>query len=102
MSMTFQRFTKGFIEVEAIQVPAVGNNHWLQVGLFIGGNPASNPLRQLADGTIALEIETPEGPQLAVPGDWIIRGIDGRLGICKPERFKAAYEAVWCGPNGDD
>lgn len=31
---------------------------------------------------------------VASPGDWIIRGIKGELYPCKPDIFKATYEAV--------
>jgi hypothetical protein len=39
-------------------------------------------------------IYTLEGPMLACPGDWIIRGIQGEFYPCKPDIFEASYESV--------
>ena len=33
-----------------------------------------------------------EGLMIAIPGDWIIRGIKGELYPCNPEIFQATYE----------
>lgn len=41
-----------------------------------------------------LQIFTLEGPMLASPGDWIIRGVKGELYPCKPDIFAATYEEV--------
>ena len=41
-----------------------------------------------------LEIHTLEGTMRASPGDWIIKGVHGEVYPCKPEIFKATYEAV--------
>ncbi|GAA1992756.1 hypothetical protein GCM10009718_33090 [Isoptericola halotolerans] len=40
------------------------------------------------------EIETLEGTMTALPGDWIIRGVQGEFYPCKPDIFAATYEAV--------
>lgn len=42
----------------------------------------------------ALHIETLEGLVLAMPGDWIIRGVKGELYPCKSDIFEATYEPV--------
>jgi len=39
-----------------------------------------------------LIIPTLEGDMVALPGDWIIRGIKGELYPCKPDIFEATYE----------
>ena len=41
-----------------------------------------------------LHIGTLEGTMTAVPGDWIIRGVQGELYPCKPDIFAETYEAV--------
>lgn len=41
-----------------------------------------------------LEIDTLEGVMRALPGDWIIRGVNGELYPCKPDIFEKTYEAV--------
>ena len=43
---------------------------------------------------LSMHISTPEGDMMAVPGDYIIRGIKGELYPCKPDIFKATYEEV--------
>lgn len=39
-------------------------------------------------------IETLEGGHIVCPGDWIITGVQGENYPCKPEIFKATYEAA--------
>jgi hypothetical protein len=39
-------------------------------------------------------IDTIEGGHTVCPGDWIITGVQGELYPCKPDIFKATYEAV--------
>lgn len=65
-------------------------------------------------GGIAFEPEHVDGPRIciatldavaiALPGDWIIRGVAGELYPCKPEIFDETYESAedcaCCG--GDD
>jgi len=42
----------------------------------------------------AVTIETLEGTMVALPGDWIIRGVKGEMYPCKPDIFEATYEPV--------
>lgn len=48
-------------------------------------------LTRIAD---RLEIDTLEGTMYALPGDWIIRGVQGEFYPCKPDIFEATYEPV--------
>lgn len=41
-----------------------------------------------------LVIYTLEGPMMASPNDWIIRGIKGEIYACKPDIFEQTYERV--------
>jgi len=41
---------------------------------------------------VPVNVATPEGPQIAAPGDWIIQGLDGELWPVTPERADAIYE----------
>ena len=41
-----------------------------------------------------LAIPTLEGTMYAMPGDWIIKGIQGEFYPCKPDIFAATYEVV--------
>jgi hypothetical protein len=38
------------------------------------------------------DIATLEGTMTAVPGDWIIRGVQGEFYPCKPDIFEQTYE----------
>ena len=40
----------------------------------------------------SVKIKTLEGTMTAVPGDWIIRGVQGELYSCKNEIFQASYD----------
>jgi hypothetical protein len=42
----------------------------------------------------ALEIKTLEGTMYALPGDWIITGVNGEKYPCKPDIFAKTYEAI--------
>lgn len=41
-----------------------------------------------------LIIKTLEGNMSALPGDWIIKGVNGEFYPCKPDIFAKTYEAV--------
>lgn len=43
---------------------------------------------------VRMMIETLEGTMVAMPGEWIIRGVKGELYPCKPDIFAATYDAV--------
>lgn len=43
---------------------------------------------------ICMAIKTLEGIHYALPGDYIIRGIQGELYPCKPDIFEQTYEPV--------
>lgn len=44
--------------------------------------------------THSLHVCTLEGTMTALPGDWIIRGVQGEFYPCKPDIFEATYTAV--------
>ena len=44
--------------------------------------------------THSLAVATLEGTMLALPGDWIIRGVKSEFYPCKSDIFAATYEAV--------
>jgi hypothetical protein len=45
-------------------------------------------------GTAPKLIKTLEGPMTAMPGDWIITGVEGEKYSCKDEIFRQTYEPV--------
>ena len=42
----------------------------------------------------SISISTLEGEMIALPGDWIIKGIKGEFYPCKPDIFDATYEEI--------
>jgi hypothetical protein len=42
----------------------------------------------------SVSIDTLEGTMTAMPGDWIIRGVQGEFYPCKPDIFEATYEVM--------
>lgn len=45
-------------------------------------------------GSHVLQVETLEGTMTALPGDYIIKGVQGEFYPCKPDIFAQTYEAV--------
>lgn len=43
---------------------------------------------------IGWEIKTLEGTMLALPGDWVIKGVAGEIYPCKPGIFEKTYDPV--------
>ena len=46
------------------------------------------------NGQYYLIIPTLEGDMKALPGDWIIKGVNGEYYPCKPDIFEQTYELV--------
>lgn len=96
--MSVQRFRKKPVVIEARQL----TDNWLELVDWINEtyeNPdESSFLRAgayLPSGPDAdIAIRTLEGEMRAVPGDWIIRGVQGEFYPCKPDIFAQTYEAV--------
>lgn len=93
-------FRKRPVQVEAIQWNGeVEPDHpqWLRTALTDNGleaAPNSAWIGPHARYKNRLYIRTLEGVMMAVPGDWVIRGVKGELYPCKPDIFEATYEKV--------
>lgn len=69
---------------------------------FTGGQESADAILEFAEGGPLLynkgedniTVMTPEGPMLAMPEDWIIRGVEGEYYPCKPTVFELTYEAA--------
>jgi hypothetical protein len=91
------KFRKKPVVIEAFQWSGThfnGAARWLLEAITsneTGYEPAVGEIRHVGD---QLRIGTLEGPMLASPGDWIIRGIKGELYACKPDVFALTYESV--------
>ncbi|MGE0075905.1 MAG: hypothetical protein AB7S52_11805 [Sphaerochaetaceae bacterium] len=49
--------------------------------------------RDSGNKVLGLEIETLEGVMVAIPNDWIIKGVSGEFYPCKPDIFDKTYES---------
>lgn len=93
-----QRFRKLPIEVDAWQLPVFEYKHRnvMQPPEFLADALAHGRVTARPDeeGNLFLFIETLEGRMKAIPGDWIVRGVQGELYPVKPDIFAATYEQV--------
>lgn len=85
-----ERFRKKPVEVEAVHLTEHVEPD--EVARWCGGKVEPHPDEQYTGGRLTIAIETLEGTMRAVPGDWIIRGVQGEFYPCKPDIFEATYE----------
>jgi hypothetical protein len=107
------KFRKKPVEIEARQVPVYGKfgqapdeiEQYLTESIGLAEWCGGISHMMLADDEISpaegidvigphIVITTLEGPHAALPGDWIIQGVQGEFYPCKPDIFDATYEAV--------
>jgi len=83
------KFRKKPVVIEAVQL----NGNQIDIIAWAHQNmpPEGNSIVTEAPGG-ALAIRTMEGEMLAIPNDWIIRGVKGEFYPCKPDIFAATYE----------
>ena len=95
------KFRKKPVIIDAIQF--TGKESLDEVIEFINlekicGKREANIIKSIIDYYFekdkAIVIPTLEGNMIASIGDWIIRGVQGEYYPCKPDIFKATYEAV--------
>lgn len=94
------KYRKKPVEIEAIQWYGKhfigGVPDWISeaidkhMPIGIGAEPTGGIMR-LGD---QIHISTLEGIMIAMPGDYIIKGVKGELYPCKPDIFEMAYEKV--------
>lgn len=93
-------FTKKPVTIEAVQITAAdfngtefdgspfsGTPEWIRVAMAQG---ILVPVGQDTDYAV-WDVRTDEGVMRAVPGDWIIRGVEGELYPCRDSVFQATY-----------
>lgn len=84
------RWRKKPVVIEARQLT---DDNAAELAAWSGGHEASIWQTTLPPILKArLIIPTLEGDHQAVPGDWIIRGVQGEFYPCKPDIFEATYE----------
>ncbi len=97
--MPAKRYRKLPVEIEAIQFTGDNSDEVVQWGVdeIESGewnlNGIGSPLKW-TNWVRCLAIYTLEGEMLALPGDYIIRGVAGELYPCKEEIFQQTYEEV--------
>lgn len=85
-------FRKKPVVIEAFQLPKPGNRNpqpfieWATINGLTGFE--KDPVG------VGLYIHTLEGKMLALPDDWIIKGVAGEFYPCKPSIFEQTYEPV--------
>lgn len=80
------KFVKLPVIIEAVQMPTAPDHAAVEAVLEFISDAECKPI-----GGGRIEIATLEGTMTAMPGDWIIRGVQGELYPCKPEIFAATY-----------
>jgi len=80
------KYRKKPIVIEAFQYLPDEDNNFVKCSWFKGRS--SEPPERF------LIIETLEGNMIALPGDWIIKGIKGEQYPCKDSIFTESYEKV--------
>lgn len=96
MTDAIQRFRKKPVEVEAMRYKVHVRHDWTGAravaawcgGKFFPGAPGSFPQKS---GYPRIELASGEWVD---PGDWIVRGIDGKLTRCSPEVFELTHESA--------
>ena len=76
-------FVKNPIKVQAIQY--IGNNYD-EISSFTNSNTFQYDEKVV--------IKTHAGYRYIEKGDWIIRGVNGQFGLCKPDIFEKTYKEV--------
>jgi len=86
------KFRKKPVVIEAMQLFFDNKD---EVVAFIGRSPSETSVGvAIVAGAVRLTIPTLEGDITAINGDWIIKGVAGEFYPCKPDIFRATYEAV--------
>lgn len=84
------KFRKKPVEIEAWQLPLTGTPPSPELLGFL--NDSQRRMSFADDGS--LTVETLEGDMLAIPGDWIIKGVEGEYYPCKAAIFAKTYELI--------
>ena len=89
------KFRKKPVVVEAIQYDPSDHRNCEALEDFLEWDRGFGCTPEIHDdGDVAWGLQTLEGEMLAMPGDWIIRGVAGEYYPCKPDIFEATYEKV--------
>ncbi|WP_333828278.1 hypothetical protein [Pararhodobacter sp.] len=87
--MNFYRKKPVVIEAVHFDGTKCGANYVLA---WIGAHGVEALRKNSRNPIAGIVIPTLEGDHLALPGDWIIKGVKGEFYPCKPDIFAATYE----------
>lgn len=97
------KYRKLPIEIEAIQWTGkigVQENNLDEIKTFVGEENMHTEINDtayevgIAPPSVMLYIHTLEGQMLAMPKDYIIKGVNGEFYPCKTDIFEKTYEPV--------
>ena len=84
------KYRKKPVVIEAMQLPPSDEDATEELMNFL--EQMDREWSSERDGSLI--IHTLEGDHLAMPGDFIIKGVAGEYYPCKPDIFEKTYEAV--------
>ena len=88
------KYRKKPVVIEAMQITEKTEFSVTQwAGRKVYASPVLEPTERNPKG-VYWQIDTLEGTMTAIPGDWIIKGVNGEFYPCKPDIFEKTYEAV--------
>ena len=90
--MTPKKYRKKPVEIEARQYDGTETSAYDLIDWIDQDAPGNDAVHDPNDNSVC--IKTLEGVMAAMPGDWIIRGVQGEFYPVKPEIFTATYEEV--------
>jgi hypothetical protein len=84
------QFRKKPVVIEAVQFTGINERLHKELNEFTGAELEIRNYNNL----LCLVIPTLEGEHIALPNDWIIKGVAGECYPCKPDIFKRTYDPV--------
>lgn len=90
-----RRYRKKPVVIEAMQWTGGPEAATPIIGWVLANGPRSARFVDYAPfDPVHIAIDTLEGTMRALPGDYVIRGVQDEFYPCKPDVFEATYEAV--------
>jgi len=88
-------YRKKPVEIEAIQI---SEQTEFEILKWSAGKVYTSPVLEPTENNLKgvyWQIETLEGTMIAIPGDYIIKGIKGEFYPCKPDIFELTYDKLY-------
>lgn len=86
------KYRKKPIVIEAVKYTGL---NLVEIQKFIGGSLETDFYdNEVTAPILSLIIPTLEGAMKAMPGDYIIKGVNGEFYPCKPDIFEKTYDLV--------